>query len=291
MALIYNNLGKTGIIVSQIGLGTEYLLRQPKEVTTNVVQGAIRAGINYFDILFSVQHYLKNLSSAFKEYRENIIIAGHFGTKEVDGRARKTRIVNEAKKSFLKLLSTLGIEYVDILIIQFVTSDEYDNIFKPNNLFDLAISFKKEGKAHHIGISTHDISVAMKAIESKKFDVLMIPLNLANHSLENRDVLLNKCLSDDLGLIAIKPFAGGKLLQKNRTVSIAKYQTAGLSMKKKLPADINPLKCLNYVCSLPGVNLTLMGVKNTSELRANLKYFQTSKVVMSYESLIPTFIN
>jgi len=285
----YNYLGKTGIKVSQIGLGTEYLFHQQQEIVTKTIQEAIKAGINYFDILFSVQDYLKKLSDAIKRHREKIVIAGHLGTKEIDGKARKTRSVSEAKESFLKLLSTLKIDYVDILIIQFVTLNEYDIIFNSENLLDLALSFKEEGKAKHIGISTHDITVAIKAIESKNFEVLMVPLNIANHNLKDRDKLLNKCSAEKIGLIAIKPFAGGKLLQKNLTVYFAKYQTAGLNFKKKVPPTINSLKCLNYVTSLPSVNLTLMGVKNTIELQENLKYFQTSKREMNFEPLIPKF--
>ena len=270
-------------------MGTEYLFHQQEEIVSKVIQEAIKAGINYFDILFSVQDYLKKLSEAINGHREKIIIAGHLGTKEVDGKARKTRSVIDAKESFLKLLSTLKIDYVDILIIQFVTSKEYDIIVNPKNLLDLALSFKEEGKAKHIGISTHDIAVAIKAIESKNFEVLMVPLNIANHNLKDRDKLLKSSV-EKIGLIAIKPFAGGKLLQKNHTVYFSKYQTAGLNFKKKVPSSINSLKCLNYVSTLPNVNLTLMGVKNNGELQENLKYFQTSKTEMNFESLIPKFV-
>ncbi len=287
----YNDLGNTGIKVSEIGLGTEYLLRQPKEIVIEVFRKAIKAGINYIDILFSVQKYLENLSTAIIGHREDIVITGHLGTRELEGSPRKTRDVLESKDSFLKLLSILQIEHVDILIIQFVTLTEYDNIISPNNLLDLALSFQKEGKANYIGISTHDISVAMKAIESQKFDVLMFPINIANHQLKERESLLKKCLTSKIGLIAIKPFAGGKLLQKNQTVYFAKYQTAGLNFKKKVPSDINSIKCLNYVTSLAGVNLSLMGVKNNAELQENLLYLNTSIIEKDFKSLIQTFLN
>ena len=285
----YNILGKTDIKVSKVGLGTEYLFHQPKETVVRVIHEAIKAGINYFDILFSVQNYLRKLSEAIEGYRKKIIIAGHLGTKEVEGRARKTRSIEPSKNSFLKMLRILNIKYFDILIIQFVTSKEYGNIIKPNNLLDLALSFKDQGITKYIGISTHDIDVALKAVESNEYDVLMVPLNIANHSLKNRNELLKKCSTVKIGLIAIKPFAGGKLLYKNQTVNFAKYQTAGLSLKKKIPPDINSMKCLNYVNSLPGVNLTLMGVKNNSELQENLKYFHTSKKDMNFESIISNF--
>ena len=45
-------LGRTGLEVSEIGLGTEYLLRQPTKIVRSVIQEAIENGINYFDIVF-----------------------------------------------------------------------------------------------------------------------------------------------------------------------------------------------------------------------------------------------
>lgn len=45
----YRKLGKTGLDVSIIGLGTEYLNKKPKKTVVSVVHEAIEEGINYFD--------------------------------------------------------------------------------------------------------------------------------------------------------------------------------------------------------------------------------------------------
>jgi aryl-alcohol dehydrogenase-like predicted oxidoreductase len=66
MGIEYRKLGKTGLKVSEIGLGTEYLNQQPRRIVTSVVQQAIEQGVNYFDIVFSFPRYLDNLGAALK---------------------------------------------------------------------------------------------------------------------------------------------------------------------------------------------------------------------------------
>jgi len=268
----YKKLGRTDIKVSEIGLGTEHLFNQTKDVVTSVITKAIESDINYFDVIFSVEHYLKKLAPALKDYRDQVIITGHLGTSEVDDRPKRNRSITSSREAFLKLLENLQTDYVDIINIQYVKANECEHIFKTKGLVDLALSFKNEGKARFLGLSTHDTSVAKQAIESGKFDMIMFPLNIVNHELPGREELLNLCKRNNIGLVAIKPFAAGRILMKNRTVNIAKYQTGGLSLKAKNRPDINTSICINYIKTLPAVSVILMGVKNVDELEKNMSY-------------------
>jgi len=252
---------------------------------------AIKKKINYIDILFTVQNYLEKMAAGIKGHRDQLIITGHLGTKDNEGRAQKTRNIEECNKSFLKMLDILDIDYIDILNIQFVTPKESEKIFGTGGLLDLALSFQNEGKVRFIGISTHDTSIAIKAAKSGKVDTIMFPINLANHYLAGRDELLTTCLKKRIGLIAIKPFAGGKLLMRNQTVYIAKYQTGGIKLKKKIPRDITPIQCINYVNSLSGVSVVLTGVKSVEELNENLKYMTPQENNQDFSSLIEFFRN
>jgi aryl-alcohol dehydrogenase-like predicted oxidoreductase len=49
----YRKLGRTGLDVSAIGLGTEYLNGQSRETVVSVVREAVDRGVNYFDLVFS----------------------------------------------------------------------------------------------------------------------------------------------------------------------------------------------------------------------------------------------
>lgn len=285
----FKELGKTGLKVSEIGIGTEHLFRQTQKTVDSVIIKAIEKKINYFDILFSVKHYLEKLASSLKAFREELIITGHLGTIEIENKPKKNRSIQECRKAFLKMLSLLNTDHVDILNIQAVGINEFDKIMKPKGLFDLATSFQDEGEANFLGLSTHDISVANRAIKSGRFDMIMFPINIANHGLTGRGELLNKCSKNKIALIAIKPFAAGKMLMLNRTVSIAKYQTGGLNLKLKIPKEITPGKCINYIKSLPGISTILMGVKNEEELKENLSHIEKQEEELDYTTLLDIF--
>ena len=285
----YNILGRTNLKVSEIGLGTEYLFDQKKLVVESVIREAIEQGINYFDALFSVEHFLKKIALGLKDKREEIIITGHLGTSELNEKPKRNRNIKQSKVAFLNLLKNLQISHVDIINIQFVKANEYEQIFKPNGLVDLAVSFQQEGKANFIGLSTHNVTVAKQAIETDKFDMIMFPYNLVNHNLPGREDIQRLCKKNNIGLIAIKPFVAGRILQANRTVNIAKYQTGGISMKIKNPPDISTSICLNYIKKLSSISAILMGVKSVEELKDNLSYSQINSDEIDYIPFINTY--
>jgi len=287
--MIFKELGKTCLKVSEIGLGTEYLFDQSKDVVESVILNAIENEINYFDVLFSVTNYIGKMASILRKYRDDIIITGHIGTTELNSRPKRTRSIKESKIAFSRLLNLLKIDYVDIVNIQFVKMNEYENIIKPGGLMELAISIQKEGKAKYLGLSTHDTSVAEQAIKTGKFDTIMFPINLVNHGLPGRSELLKSCKKNNIGLIAIKPFAAGRLLMQNRTVNFAKYQTGGISLKRKIPKELTSSQCINYVNSLNGVSVVLAGVKSVDELRENLKYSNPLERKRDFSSMIEFF--
>jgi predicted aldo/keto reductase-like oxidoreductase len=282
-----NQLGKTNLNVSEIGLGTEFLFRQPKEIVNAVIFKAIENGINYFDVLFSVKQYLEKLAPILKQFRNKIAITGHIGTVEnEEGRPRKTRNLKECSKEFLKILTILEIEYLDIINIQNVRENEFEKIMQKGGLYELAISFIKQGRANFLGLSTHDVPVIQKAVHTGKFDVIMYPLNIINHRLKGRNDALKSIKRNNLGLVAIKPFAAGNLLQQNKTVNFAKYQTGGLNIKKKNLPNISAPKCLNYVTSIPEVSTVLMGVKDEQELLENLSFRDLSSSDKDWSKLV-----
>lgn len=284
-------LGKTGLEVSEIGLGTEYLFRQPKNIVISVIHEAIRNEINYFDIVFNISEYIENISTAIKDYKDEIILTCHLGTVEQDGKVRKTRNIEDCERTFLNTLSKFGKGYIDIVNLQFVKEREYESIIAPGGLLDLAKKLQQDEKARFISISTHNISIGQKAVKSGYFDIIMNQINIVNHVMPGREDFLETCTKEGIGLVAIKPFAGGKLLQRNRTVSIAKYQSGGISLKKKIPKDINPIKCLNYTLSQTGVSTTIPGIKNLQELKETLAFLNASDEEKNFSTLIKEFEN
>ena len=68
----YRQLGRTGLKVSAIGLGTEHLGKD-RENLEQVLRLAVGAGVNYVDLFFWEQ-----LGSTLACYREHFIVAAHW---------------------------------------------------------------------------------------------------------------------------------------------------------------------------------------------------------------------
>jgi len=247
-------LGRTDLTVSAVSLGTEYLVEASRETVVGVVRRAVESGVNYLDALFAYPRYRDNLGAALRGLRERVLIAGHLGPAEKDGQFRMTRGVDECRALLEDLLVRLGTDHVDVVFLSNCDEpDDYEQVFGPGGLSDLARRLVEEGKARFIGFSCHRPGVALKAVRSGLIDVLMYPINLSGDGEAGRRELFGACAAADVGLIGMKPFAGGALLGE---------------ADGRPPAT--PVQCLAYALSQPGVSAVVPGVKNTRELEADL---------------------
>ena len=133
-------------------------------------------------------------------------------------------------------------------------------------MLGLALRLKKEGKARALGLSGHDSQTALKAIQSGHLDVLMHPIHILGHAEPGRKGLAQACADLGVGLVAMKPFAGGLAFQREQPPS--------------------PVQCLSYTLAQPGVSLVLMGVKNLAELEANLRFLDATAEEKDFSALV-----
>ncbi len=288
--MIFRKLGRTNLDVSIIGLGTEYLKKPPRETVVAVIREAIERGVNYFDILFAFPEYLDNIGAALEGRRDRVILTGHLVSTEKDGQYRKSRSVRKSETFFLDLLSRLDTDYVDILFLSNVHSvKDYDRVMQSKGVLELAWRLQQEGKGRFIGFSAHSVELAQKAVESGQFDVLMFPIHLAANAVPGKRELLKTCVASNVGVIAMKPFAGGKLLNEQRTVRIGKYQMGGEVLKLKKSEPITPVQCLSYTLSQVSVCTAVPGCKNLEELSAALAYLEATEEERDFSALLSDF--
>ena len=87
----YRELGKTGLKVSEIGLGGEWLERHNSEEVRAVIDRCAAEGINILDCWMSEPTVRSNIGAALEGRRENWIIQGHIGSTWQDGQYVRTR--------------------------------------------------------------------------------------------------------------------------------------------------------------------------------------------------------
>ena len=241
-------LGRTGLEVGVLGMGTEYLVGQEEEAYIRCFQTAADRGVNYIDVLFSYPEYRDRIGKAIAGRQDQYTITGHIGCAESDGQYRRTRNVPECATLFDDLLQRLDIEKVQIVMVQFVdTEDDYDRVMGSEGLYDLAKELKRAGKADHIGISIHDYTSAERAALSGAFDVIMFPIGVILAPVP-REGFFDACAKNNVGVVAMKPYGGGRLFRIADGIGI------------------DPCRLVGYPLLNAAVSTVITGVKNDEEL-------------------------
>ena len=262
----YRRLGRTDARVGLVGLGTEYLDKVPPDDVTRVVHAALDAGANYLDLFFGHPEIRDNIGAALHGKREKVMVAGHLGSALRGDQYLKTRDSRVSETFFHDLLTRLRTDYIDVLMLHFVDlPEEFEYVFNRGPL-ELAKRFKQEGKARFIGMSGHNAATALAAVESGEIDVLMYPVNLVNHAMPERERLLQACVANDVGLVVMKPYAGGKLLQREGVISILGHQAGWEGTRNRSAYGLSPAQCLGYVLRQTGVSTVVPGCKNVQEV-------------------------
>ena len=116
----YRQLGKTGLMVSEIGLGGEWLERHTTEEVKQVIDRCEEAGINILDCWMSEPNVRSNIGKALAGKREKWYIQGHVGSTWQNGQYVRTRDLTQVNAAFEDLLTRLQTDYIDLGMIHFV---------------------------------------------------------------------------------------------------------------------------------------------------------------------------
>ncbi len=295
----YRQLGKTGISVSEIGLGTEHLAGPPAAVYDEVFGYAVDKGVNYVDILMPYPDYRDNIGRSIRGIREKLVIAGHIGIALEQGQYLKTRDVKVCRAMFEDQLTRLGTDGVDVVMLQWVDgAAELDEALAPGGTLELAARLKREGKARAVGLSTHEPATAVAAVESGAVDLVMHPVNLtyspqfastANAVFGVADPatakrapvplqrILDVCRRRGVGLVGMKPFGGGALfLRRRASVAVTAPSASAVPVPATPSPAPTPAQCLSFSLSHPEVSCALAGVRNLDQLKEDLHYLDAT---------------
>ena len=122
--MVKRRLGKTELMVSEIGFGAEWLERHPEEESIELVRYAGENGINIIDCWMPDYKSRNIIGKAISGQRSRWYIQGHVGSTLKDGQYYKTRDMSYVKPAFEDLLERLRTDYIDLGMIHFVDSEE-----------------------------------------------------------------------------------------------------------------------------------------------------------------------
>ena len=208
-------LGKTGLEVSRVGMGGIPIQRPPRDDAIRMIQHALDRGITFIDTAYGYGESEERIGTAISEKRDEVILA----TK---GGWRDKKMTMEHIDVSLKRLKT---DYIDLWQFHNIsTLDWYDIVTGPGGALEAAQDAVKEGKILHIGISSHNLDVAKKAVCSGLFETIQFPFNIVAN--EAADELIPLARNHKVGFIAMKPFAGGNIENANLAIKyLLQYDT------------------------------------------------------------------
>lgn len=291
--MIYRDLGKTGLKVSEIGLGGEWLERHNYEETKAVIDTCAEEGINILDCWMSEPNVRSNIGRAIKEDRKRWIIQGHIGSTWQNGQYVRTRDMKYVVPAFEDLLERFQTDYVDLGMIHFVDEAADFERLMNSDYITYVRKLKRDGVIRHVGMSTHNPFVAAQAAESGEIEMLLFSINPAfdllpgsedintlfsekyDESLHGiapeRGRLYRLCEQKGIGITVMKGYAGGRLFD-------AKTSPFGVAL--------TPVQCLHYALTRPAAASVMVGYDTPEHVRAACAYETASEEQKDYAGVL-----
>ena len=286
----YRILGRTGLKVGEIGIGGEWFNGLSSIESTEIIDATIENGMNFIDIFMPQAPTRDNLGIALKGKRDKFIIQGHLCTVFEDEQYGRTRDIEKTKRSFDDLLERLQTDYIDIGMIHYVDSDEdYSSVFD-TEIIEYAKELKAKGIIGHIGMSSHNPIIALRAVESGLIDVLMFSVNPA-YDMENSD-------SDIEDLMEYKDLKEGnwvldsarqKLYTACENLGVAITVMKPLGAGSLLTAESSPFgvamtvpQCIHYALGRNGVKVVIVGCHTVPEVFEAVRYYSIDNCDKEY---------
>ncbi len=256
-------------------------------------------GINYFDLYASDPEMRAAVGRAMKGRRDKFIVQSHICSVWKNGQYLRTRNLREVKAGFEEMMRLLSTDRIEVGMLHYCDSLSDWQTILDNGILDYARELKAAGRIGHIGLSSHNPQVALRAVESASIEVLMFSVNPcydlqpASEDVEDlwkdqayeghltnmdpeRQKLYEECQRRGVGITVMKPFGGGDLLS-------AENSPAGVA----LTVD----QCLSYCLTRPGVATVNCGARSLEELRACIAYEDSTEEERDYAAALATFPN
>ena len=294
----YRRLGKTGLLISEISIGGHWVdragnrlwIRFPKDEVprdvaknrTEVVSRCIDRGINLVDPVTYAE--LAAYRVALKGRREKMHVIASSDAMNPNRREHCTPHTQTANID--DCLTRLGTDYLDVWRPMFRQDGQH-----PDRDVEVSVEAfakaHKQGKARWLGISSHNRTFLQHVIEKfPQFSVVIFPYTAKSkvktpdvesvdpaqvvevgtgdglHSGDTSKSIFSTVEKHDVGVITIKPFAGGSLFRSRPTFEKMEsteddYERARLT--------------LAYILSNPAITATIPGISSIEEVDNNAR--------------------
>ena len=298
----YKQLGKTGVLVSELCLGTmtfggkgywKSIGQLPEEAVNQLIKTAIDQGINFFDTANAYSEGLAEtlLGKSLKNLgipRNTVFIATKVRLRMGEGPNQVGLSKLHIHDSVDESLQRLGLSHIDMLYIHGV-----DPVTPLEETMRGLEDVVRSGKVRYLGVSNHPAWMVMKAnsfagnLGWSKFVASQNFYSIASRDIEREIVPM--ALSEDISIMPWSPLAGwflsGKYTRDIKTAGDSRRDNFDFPpINKEKAFDIIDVMtrigerhsssaariALSWIKDRPGVTSVIIGAKSQEQLLDNI---------------------
>jgi aryl-alcohol dehydrogenase-like predicted oxidoreductase len=298
----YRTLGRTGIRVSEIGLGAwelggAYFLRDrssanadpagyddvSESAAIDTIHWGLDHGLTFIDTapIYGDGQSERRVARALANRPEAVTVETKLGVFAEDGRYRRVFTREVVFRELERSRQRLDVETIDIDLLHSPSREE----FGAGESLDALQELKAQGKVRWIGVSaTYDPQHTLELLDMGALDVLQIPLSILRP--EFAYDVLPEAAARNVGVVVREPLANGYLtgafdehtrFRADDQRSVWPRERHLLSVRKAGALDflVRPDRSLAqaslaWVLAQPGVTTVIPGSANPQQLAWNL---------------------
>ena len=196
----YIPLGKTGLMVSELGFGGIPIIRIDEEAAVLVLRRAYESGITFYDTANAYRDSEKKIGRALGDVRDKVILATKTIRRDASGAV-------EQLDNSLRMMKT---DYIDIYQLhQIAQEKDWEIVTGPGGALEAVAKAKEQGKIRYMGVTSHNLAMAIKLVKTGLFSTIQFPFNFIEDAA--KDELHTVARERGMGILAMKPFAGGMI--------------------------------------------------------------------------------
>lgn len=290
----YRELGRTGLRVSEIGFGGEWMDGTPEEARA-VVDAAEAAGVNILDCWMPDPTRRSNLGDALLGRRERWVIQGHLGSTWQGEQYVRTRDLAQVRPAFEDLLARFHTDYMDLGMIHYVDrTDDFDALMAGSPFMTYVRELHAAGTIRHVGLSTHNPEIARRAVLCPEIEMILFSVNPAFDMMPATDDL--DAYFDERGEQAA---TDGMRPERAELYALAEETGTGITVMKgymggrlfdaaqsPFGVALTPVQCLHYALTRPAVASVMVGFGDPAHVAEAVAYESASDAEKDYASVL-----
>jgi len=230
-------------MVSRVGFGGVPIQRVSEEEAVAIVRRCLDLGVNFLDTAVAYTNSEERIGKAIAGRRGELYLATKAMARTRDVMAQHLELS----------LQRLGVDYIDLYQLHGVSDAEtLEMVLAPSGPLAVLEDARESGLVRHIGVTSHNLDTARDAVRTGRFDTVQYPFNVINR--EPGTELRALARRQDMGFIAMKPLAGGRLTN------------AAIAIKYLLQfPDVLPIPGIEHLSDIEEIARVLEGPFDLSE--------------------------